>query len=195
MKFIEFSKEQREKIEDILNGYDEKNVAKFFFSLQELCTVYEALKKPVDMSDHRYEVKRVNRNLKKALKELKWILDNGLMPQSVMSDTGGVILAAQIENQYQAEKYVMEAYRPLLEIQKHVEEASKKLEDIKPKRGRLKADSIGLIVEIGKLFAKHIEKPTYKNDYFINLVLFIHKYLELPSKDLSRGIKTALKNF
>jgi len=190
---MNFTDEEREELESLLRKYDPKPKAWFIFGLSDICQTYHHLKKPIDMADHRGTVNQIKKRLEATLKDLKWLTNHGLTPQATMHDTGGPALVEQIRGMQDSEEVIRFTYPALKQLLIYIDGAESNLDSQKPKRGRLPADHIGLVYEIAKLYAKHLERPTMGDSIrFKDVVTWTLDYLDLPFADPKRALTAAL---
>ncbi len=201
-EWFHFSDEQWDRLKKELDKYEKadgqgfaSNVNMFIIEVENCCKLMPWLKSHQGLADHRADLEKIERNLKATTRDLKAMCQKNfnLIPQTHMNDTiEPGIQAWQKNTECSDTAYI--AYGPLAKLLTIIQSAKKALNAEKPSQGRPEADSQGLVTEMAKIFAKHIDKPTtYENGAFVEVVQIILEALNLPTKDPSRAIRKAIK--
>lgn len=201
-EWFHFSNEQWDRLKKELAKYEKadgqgfaSNVNMFIIEVENCCKLMPWLKSHQDLADHRAKLEKIEGDLKATVRDLKTMYHKNfnLIPQTHMDHTiePGI---KEWQKNTECSNIAYIAYGPLAKLLDIVQNAKKVLNAEKPSQGRPEADSQGLVTEMAKIFAKHIDKPTtYKDGAFVEVVRIILETLNLPTKDPSRAIRKAIK--
>lgn len=201
--WFHFSDEQWAELKRVLDKYEKahgqgwsSNVNRFIVEVENCCKAMPYLKSKQDLADHRDNLKRIERDLKVTAKDLKTMCHKNfnLIPQVHINDTTGPGIKKYWHKNAECSDTAYIAYGPVIKLLEMVQHAKSSLDNRKPSQGRPRTDPQGLITEIARIFARHIDKPTtYDNGPFVEVLRIVLDALNLPAKDPSRAIKKAIQ--
>jgi len=185
------------KFDNGLKGHN-NNIELFIEKFYALLEKIVKLSLAQEIADHREKLKDIKKRMKAVIKDLKQIsaLNKQLIPNKKLDDLSLVGVVKTFEFQPKAKSTFEKSYDLLEKSLEQIEAAERELELSKPKRGRPRADALGIAKELANIYYDYIGRPTkYSDGPFANILRYVFEFIGLKHEDPTRSVSRAINQF